>query len=60
MVRLFTGDVSTYRTDMTSTMLNNEEKVSALNEKIPLGRPSQIDEQAGMAVFLLSDHSNCE
>lgn len=47
-------------TDMTEGMRNSDEKVEKLKQMMPLARASQPDEQAGMAVFLLSDRSSCE
>jgi hypothetical protein len=45
---------------MTKGMRENDEKLDALHGQIPLKRVSHPEEQAGMAVFYLSDYASCE
>lgn len=46
-------------TDMTSGLTEDKEKLeSKMEEQVPLARISKPDEQAGMVVFLLSDHAS--
>lgn len=45
---------------MTAGFLNDEEKKAEKMKDVPMGRPSQPEEQAGMAIMLLSDRSSCE
>jgi NAD(P)-dependent dehydrogenase (short-subunit alcohol dehydrogenase family) len=35
-------------------------KFEEYKELVPLGRAAEPDEMAGMAVFLMSDHSSCK
>jgi hypothetical protein len=45
---------------MTSGLTEDKEKLeSKMEEQVPLARISKPDEQAGMVVFLLSDHASC-
>lgn len=45
---------------MTKSITENKETYEKKMEDVPLGRASEPDEQAGMAVFLLSDYASCE
>lgn len=47
-------------TDMTAGFLKDEDKKAAKMQDVPMGRPSQPEEQAGMAILLLSDRASCE
>jgi len=57
---LLTPPVRTGRTDMTAGFLQDEEKKAEKMKDVPMGRPSQPEEQAGMAILLLSDRASCE
>jgi len=46
-------------TDMTSGMRESG-KFDEYKKLVPLGRAAEPDEMAGMAVFLMSDHSSCK
>jgi NAD(P)-dependent dehydrogenase (short-subunit alcohol dehydrogenase family) len=48
------------RTDMTAGFLKDEDKKAEKMKDVPMGRPSQPEEQAGMAIMLLSDRASCE
>lgn len=45
---------------MTAGFLKDEDKKAEKMKDVPMGRPSQPEEQAGMAILLLSDRSSCE
>jgi NAD(P)-dependent dehydrogenase (short-subunit alcohol dehydrogenase family) len=45
---------------MTAGFLSDEEKKAKRMEDVPMGRPAKPEEQAGMAVLLLSDRASCE
>lgn len=45
---------------MTAGFLKDEDKKAAKMQDVPMGRPSQPEEQAGMAILLLSDRASCE
>ncbi|KAG7530289.1 hypothetical protein FFLO_05122 [Filobasidium floriforme] len=45
-------------TDMTAGFLKDEEKKAEKMKDVPMGRPSQPEEQAGMAIMLLSDRAS--
>ena len=45
---------------MTAGFLKDEDKKAEKMKDVPMGRPSQPEEQAGMAILLLSDRASCE
>jgi len=45
---------------MTAGFLKDEDKKAEKMKDVPMGRPSQPEEQAGMAILLLIDRASCE
>jgi hypothetical protein len=45
---------------MTAGFLQDEDKKAEKMKDVPMGRPSQPEEQAGMAILLLSDRASCK
>lgn len=45
-------------TDMTHGLLSEPEAKKTKMQEVPMGRPAEPEEQAGLAVFLLSDRSS--